>query len=57
MVIIIKSNTCEEGGANLGKPKNFFLTFIDELEKQLLKKLLSGAIKNIRILIFTMLYF
>ena len=35
-----------------------FLAFIDKLEKQLfIKKLLSGPIKNTRILMFTMLYF
>ena len=27
-----KSHTCEEGGA----PQNFFLAFIDELEKQII---------------------
>ena len=31
-----KSHTCEDGGG--GTPKNFFLAFIDELEKKLLKK-------------------
>ena len=39
-------------------PQNFFLAFIDELEKQLLKKLLkSPNKKNKIILIFTMLHF
>ena len=32
-----KSHTCEDGGGG-GTPKNFFLAFIDELEKKLLKK-------------------
>ena len=37
---------------------NFFLIFIDELEKQLfIKQLLKSANKNVRVLIFTMLYF
>ena len=42
-----------------GTPQNFFLAFIDELEKQLFikKNFWSGPIKNIRTLIFTMLYF
>ena len=31
-----KSYTCEDAGG--GTPKNFFLAFIDELEKKLLKK-------------------
>ena len=40
-----------------GKPQNFCLAFTDELEKQLLiKKLMKGAKKNVRILI-SMLYF
>ena len=47
-----KSYTCE-GGAHL----RISLAFIVELEKHLLKKLLSGPMKNVRILIFTMLYF
>ena len=38
-------------------PQNFCLTFTDELEKQLLKKLLKWAYKNIAISTFTMLYF
>ena len=37
-------------------PQNFCLAFINELEKQLFKKLLKWANKNVRILIFTMLY-
>ena len=37
--------------------KVFFLAFIDELEKQSLKKLLSGPIKNKIILVFMMLHF
>ena len=40
-------------------PQNLILTFIDELEKQLFiekKNCWSGPIKNVRILIFTMLY-
>ena len=43
-----KSHTCEEGGA-----------FIDDFEKQLFLKKTgwSGPIKNLRISIFTMLYF
>ena len=42
-----------------GKPPNFFLVFIDELEKETIikKKVLSGPIKNKIILIFTMLHF
>ena len=37
-----------------GTPQNFFLAFIDELEKQLFikKNCWSGPIENIRILIF-----
>ena len=52
--IEIKSQTCEEGR---GIPQNFCLAFIDELQKQLLKKLLKLANKNVRILIFAKLYF
>ena len=40
-------------------PQNFSLAFIDELEKQIFikKDCWSGPIKNVRILIFTVLYF
>ena len=41
-----------------GTPQNFFLAFIDELEKQIIiKKLLKWANKKQIILIFTMLHF
>ena len=41
-----------------GTPLNFCLAFIDELEKTIyLKNCRSEPIKNVRILIFTMLYF
>ena len=40
-----------------GTPQSFCLTFIDELEKQLFKKLSKRAIKNVRILTFTTSYF
>ena len=48
-----KNHTCENGGTHL---RIFFLAFTDELEKQILKKLLKWANKKI-ILIFTMLHF
>ena len=49
-----KSSTCEEGGDTL---QNFCWVFIDELEKQVfIKKCWNGPIKNVRLLIFTMLY-
>ena len=43
----------------MGTPQNFYLTFIDELEKQLFikKNCWSEPIKNVKILILTMLYF
>ena len=44
----------------VGTTQNFCLAFIDELGKQLfIKKTVkkSGPIKNVRILIFTMLHF
>ena len=40
--LIKKSHTCEEGGAHL----NALFAFIDELEKQILKKLLEWANKK-----------
>ena len=39
-----------------GTPSNFCLAFIDELEKQVLKKLLKWINKKFRILIFKMLH-
>ena len=51
---IKKSHTCEECG---GTPQNFCMSFIDELENQLLKNLLKWVYKNVRIFIFTMLHF
>ena len=50
-----KPHICEEGGAHI---RFSFLTFIDELEKQLFikKNGWSGSIKNKTILIFTMLH-
>ena len=41
-----------------GTPQNLCLTFIDELEKQLLiKKLMKWAKKNLRILILLLYFF
>ena len=59
-----KSHTCKEGGST---PHNFFLAFIDELEKPIIikKNCWSGSIKTdiqciqftmYTILIFTMLH-
>ena len=54
MQLIKKSRTCEEGG---GTPQNFFLGFIDELEKQIfIRKTVEWPIKNKIILTFTMLH-
>ena len=36
--LVKRSHTCEEGG---GTSQNFFLVFIDELEKQIIKKTLE----------------
>ena len=45
-------------GKKVGTTQNFFLAFIDELEKPIIiKKLLKRPIKNKIILIFTMLHF
>ena len=56
-----KNHTCvKKGRGGDGTPQNFFLAFVDELEKQLFEKLLKWANKkqrNGRILIFTMLFF
>ena len=44
MQLIKKSRTCEEGG---GTPQNFFLGFIDELEKQIfIRKTVEWANKK-----------
>ena len=53
-ILLKKSHTCEEGGAHLSFS---FLAYIDELEKQLLKKLLKWANKKQITSIFTMLNF
>ena len=51
-----KLHTCEEGGEQLRI--SFWHLSIGELEKQLFTKICwSGPIKNVRILIFPMLYF
>ena len=45
-------------GGRWGTPHNFFLAFIDELEKQIVKEnCRSGPIKNKIILVLTMLHF
>ena len=41
-VFLKKPHTCQKGGAHL----NFFLEFIGELEKQIIKKTVKWANKN-----------
>ena len=51
---IKKSHIYEEGG---GTPQNFFLTFIDELEKQLIQKLLKWANEKQNFKIYNIVFF
>ena len=51
---IKKSHIYEEGG---GTPQNFFLAFIDELEKQLIQKLLKWANEKQNFKIYNIVFF
>ena len=54
-LVKLKNHTREKGGAQLRT--SFWHLLMNLKNNYLLKKLLSGPIKNIRILIFTMMYF
>ena len=54
-LVKLKNHTREKGGAQLRT--SFWHLLMNLKNNYLLKKLLSGPIKNIRTLIFTMMYF